>query len=152
MAYTNALWEKVCPLNPGEVYCTLPPDWPFHSPRFPTPTFTHYQWCQVALECNPEWSYIKTTIILHWVFFLFIMHCPNCHGHNVQPNRWMVTGHREVYGLQEEECILGVQFWCVDCLVKWENSGLGESDEKYCFLTTNPEFWQGMSLWEIPRE
>ena len=64
----------------------------------------------------------------------------------MQLNGWTVTGHWEVHGLWEEECVLGVQFRCVDCLAKQENSGLGESDEKDCFSMTNPEFWQGMSL------
>ena len=152
MAYTDTLWEKVRPLSPGEEYHTLSPDWPFHGPRFPAPTFTHYQWRQVASECNPKWSYIKTVIILHQVFFPFLMCCPNCCGCDVQPNGWTATGHREVHGLQDEECVLGVQFQCVDCFVKRGNGGPGESDEKYCFSMTNPEFWQGISLWDIPRE
>ncbi|KAI1781613.1 hypothetical protein LXA43DRAFT_908282, partial [Ganoderma leucocontextum] len=151
-AYTDALWEKIRPLTPGGECRALPLEWPFHGAKFSPPTFSHYQRRQVASECNPEWSYIKSVMILHQAFFPFIARCPNCRSRNVQPNGWTATGHREVHGLREEECVLGVQVRCVDCAAKREGGGSGESDEKYCFSTTNPEFWQAISLWDIPRE
>ncbi|KAI1781856.1 hypothetical protein LXA43DRAFT_977872 [Ganoderma leucocontextum] len=92
-------------------------------------------------------------MIIHQAWFPFIARCPNCRSRNVQPNGWTATGHREVHGLRRKECVLGVQFRCVDCAAKRaEGGGSEEADEKYCFSTTNAEFWQKMSLWEIPRE
>lgn len=93
-------------------------------------------------------------MIIHQAWFPFIMRCPNCRSRNVQPNGWTATGHREVHGLCHEECVLGVQFRCVDCAARRAEGGGSEdtADEKYCFSTTNPEFWQKISLWEIPRQ
>ncbi len=53
-AYADALWDKIRPSKPGEEYRVLPLDWPYHGPKFPSPTFTHYLRRQVASECNPE--------------------------------------------------------------------------------------------------
>ncbi|KAI1797609.1 hypothetical protein LXA43DRAFT_840902, partial [Ganoderma leucocontextum] len=150
-AYTDALWEKVRPSKPGDEWRALPSDWLFCGPEFDPPTFTHYQRRQVASQCNPEWSYIKRLKIIHQVFFPFIARCPNCRSRNVQPNGWTATGHREVHGLHSEECVIGVQFRCIDCAAKREEGEWRDSDEKYCFSTTNPEFWQKVSLWDIPR-
>lgn len=153
-AYTDALWEKIWLLTPGGDFHALPPEWPYHGPKFSPPMFTHYQRRQVASECNPEWSYIKVVMILHQAFFPFIMCCPNCCGRNVQSNGWMATGHQEVHGLREEECVLSIQFRCLDCAAarRREGGGAGKSDEKYCFSMTNLDFWQGISLWDIPCE
>lgn len=151
--YTNTLWEKVQPASPGGEWLALPTDWLLCGPCFPPPTFSHYQLRQVASDCDPEWAYIKTVMVIHQVFFPFIARCLNCHSRNVRPNGWTSTGHREVHGLSAEECMIGVQFQCVDCAAGREGGGSGDSDEKrYCFLTTSLEFWEKMSLWEIPRE
>ncbi|PIL26811.1 hypothetical protein GSI_11072 [Ganoderma sinense ZZ0214-1] len=148
-AYTEALWDRVQPTSSGGEWAALPADWPAYGPRFYPPTFGQYQLRQVASDCDPEWAYIKVLMVIHQVYFPFVMRCPNCHSRNTKPNGWTSTGHREVHGLSAEECVIGVQFRCKDCEAR-RRSG-GDLDATYCYSTTSPEFWQKMSLWEIPR-
>ncbi len=151
-AYTDALWDKIRPTKPSGEFLALPSDWPLCGSEFNPPTFMHYQRRQVASECNPEWAYIKTCRVLHQVFFPWIARCPNCHSQNVQMNGWTATGHREVHGLSSEECVIGVQFRCLECAARRDAGVSGGTEEKYCFSTTNPEFWDKVALWDIPRK
>ena len=56
-----------------------------------------------------------------------------------------------------------MQLRCNDCAPKKNQRGKGKEEEdvvgggdsggsKYCWVTTNAEFWEKLSLWEIPRE
>ena len=146
------MWEKIRLSKDGEEYRALPLDWPYHGPKFPAPSFIHYLRRQVASECDPEWSYIKDLTLVHPAWFPFIMRCPGCKSPNVKLSGWTATGHREVHGLRREECVLRVQLRCGDCEKKRAEGGSDGADDQYCFSTMNPDFWQRMSLWEIPRE
>ncbi|PIL30720.1 hypothetical protein GSI_06888 [Ganoderma sinense ZZ0214-1] len=142
IAYTDATWDRIRPTTTGGEFLALPPDWLFAGPEFYPPTFLQYQRRHVASDCNPEWAYVKVCRLLHPLFFPWIGRCPICHSRDVDMTGWTATGHREVHGLSSEECVIGVQFRCGVCRT---------GDEKYCFSTTNPEFWAGIALSDIPR-
>ncbi|KAI1784491.1 hypothetical protein LXA43DRAFT_901515, partial [Ganoderma leucocontextum] len=150
-AYMDTTAERIRPLKGSTEWRALPLGWPLFGPDFYPPTFAHYQRHNAVSECNPEWAYIKRVKTLHPVHYPFLSRCPNCLSRNVQPNGWNTTGHREVHGLHVEEVVIGVQLRCLDCAEKHKEGQLGD-DEKYCFSTTNAEFWEKMALWEIPRE
>ncbi|PIL30719.1 hypothetical protein GSI_06887 [Ganoderma sinense ZZ0214-1] len=151
MAYTDATWDRIKPTKAGGEFFALPLDWPFAGPEFHPPGFLQYQRRHVASDCNPEWVYIKVCRILHPLFFPWIARCPNCHSRDVDMTGWTGTGHREVHGLASEECVIGVQFRCEGCAKARGTGTSGGSDEKYCFSTTNPEFWAKVALSDIPR-
>ena len=158
----DALAEKIKPSGGNDEWRALPPDWPLYGPDFYPPTFVHYLRRQAVSACDPEWAYIKKVQILHPVFYPFLARCPSCRSKDVHPNGWTSTGHREVHGVSSEEVVIGVQLRCNNCNPARTRSA-GEDVEdvlggrtldnsKFCFVTTNTEFWDKLAVWEIPRE
>ena len=158
----DALVEKIKPLNGVDDWRALPPEWPLYGPDFYPPTFAHYLRRQAVSACDPEWAYIKKVQILHPVFYPFLARCPSCRSKDVHPNGWTSTGHREVHGVSSEEVVIGVQLRCNNCnSARTRSAGEDVEDvlggrtldnSKFCFVTTNTEFWDKLAVWEIPRE
>lgn len=126
---------------------TIPKDLPLLGPRFCPPTWLHLQKRSVSPGIEPKTAYLKALTIIHPLYYpdLIKRGCPQCLSANVRWDSWNSAGHRELYGVDRNECALGYQMRCMDCKVN------GAQGESYCFASTAVQFWQRWQFWDIPR-
>jgi hypothetical protein len=130
---------------------------PLYGPRFVPPSYLNQRLHFPKADIKPEVTYLKPLNVVHPFYYKNLDICPHC-GTSDQTtwNSWTATGHREVHGLQREECALGFQLRCSKCE---KSGGLTSASEKkrkveeeqYCFATTTSAFWMKWPFWDIPR-
>ncbi|KAH9007323.1 hypothetical protein EDB86DRAFT_2793432 [Lactarius hatsudake] len=84
-------------------------------PRFVPPSYLHVGKRQTCPVIEPTVAYIKPLSIIHPFYYPSLSQCPQCESTNIKWDSWTPTGHREVHGMRQEECALGMQLRCRDC-------------------------------------
>ena len=149
----------------------LPTNLPLFGPKFQPPSFADIQKRSLKPIKTPDLAYLKPLHIIHPFYYPELSVCPHCGatGKDVRWDSWTTTGHRDIYGLQQNECALGYQLRCNICKQanigkshtrrrrrnQSANEGGGnveepEDDETYCVATTSFVFWSGWEFWKIP--
>jgi len=132
---------------------------PIYGPRFLPPSYLHQRKQSSRGDIKPEVAYLKPLNVVHPFYYKDLQRCPRC-GATDETTwfSWTATGHREVHGLQREECAIGYQLRCGHCKKTQGEGGLTSSekkrkgeDEQHCFATTSSTYWKKWSFSNIPR-
>jgi hypothetical protein len=99
----------------GTVANEMPKDVPILGPRFVPPSYLHVEKRQTCPTIEPKTSYLKPLVVVHPFYHPELARCPQCDSMNIKWDSWTVHGHREVHGIRQEECALGMQLRCKDC-------------------------------------
>jgi hypothetical protein len=99
----------------GTVADSLPKDILILGPRFVPPSYLHVEKRQKCPVIEPMMVYLKPLIVVHPFYYPGLAKCPQCDSINVKWDSWTTKGHREVHGIRQEECALGMQLRCKDC-------------------------------------
>ncbi|KIM89482.1 hypothetical protein PILCRDRAFT_2691 [Piloderma croceum F 1598] len=135
----------------GTVADSLPKDILILGPHFVPPSYLHVEKWQKCPAIEPMTGYLKPLIVVHPFYYPGLTKCPQCDSINVKWDSWTTKGHREVHGIRQEECTLGMQLRCKDCEMHFGKGKGGDPTKgKYCFATTNALFWERREAWEMP--
>jgi hypothetical protein len=99
----------------GTVADSLPKDILILGPRFVPPSYLHVEKRQKCPAIEPMTGYLKPLVVVHPFYYPGLAKCPQCDSMNVKWDSWTTKGHREVHGIRQEECALGMQLRCKDC-------------------------------------
>ena len=140
---------------------TLDKGIPLYGPRFVPPSYLHQRKKSLRGDIRPETAYLKPLNVVHPFYYKGLQVCPRCGAtDNTYWNSWTGTGHREVHGLQREECAIGYQLRCRLCSgddgrsddespMSLEKVRVNE-DDQHCFATTSSAYWKKWDYVDIP--
>src|ERR1700722_1872184 len=137
--YVGFLWDQIkVHGNAGKDMAAvryLPKDIPLMGPLFVPPSYFQLKRRQHVASLSPESAYIKAINVVHPFYYPTLTTCPKCKSKDILWNGWTGMGACKVHGIRKEERAIGYQLWCRACELLGDGAG-------YCYVTTNPTFWQ----------